>query len=117
MKGQTFIEYFPNERYRLKRDIPVDIEDSGEGAVLVRWEEANIAMTGRTLEEALDNLRAEILDTYENYGMELGSLGPGPTQQYALMNEYIERRFWRLNMKSLSASFSDLLLSLKRWRP
>ena len=87
----TIIGDFPGEPYRLLKPIPVMLEWTGS-AFLARFGEANIAMTGDTSTEALGNLAADVLDTYEDYSAEADTLGPEPARQLAVLWQYIAKR-------------------------
>jgi len=84
----TVIGDFPGEPYRTLNPISVTLEQTGD-EYLARFQEANIAMTGRTESEALGNLAADILDTYELYSAEEAHLGPEPAKQLATLRRYI----------------------------
>lgn len=80
----------PNEPYILRRLIPVIIEEIGPAEYIASFREANIAMPGESLEEAMGNLVADILDTYEDLGAETPELlGPGPREQLAILRTYL----------------------------
>ncbi len=81
---------FPAEPYRVLKPIPVTIEWTGS-AFLASFDEASIAMTGHTRSEALGNLAADILDTYEDYSAET-QLGPQPARQLSILKAYIAKR-------------------------
>jgi hypothetical protein len=81
---------FPGEPYRTLKPIPVTLHWTGT-EYLARFEEANIAMTGETCSEAIDNLTADILDTFEDYSAE-AALGPAPRHQLAVLRRHIARR-------------------------
>ena len=87
----TVIGDFPGEPYKLLKPIPVMLEWTGS-AFLARFGEANIAMTGDTSTEALGNLAADVLDTYEDYSAEADALGPEPARQLAVLRQYIAKR-------------------------
>ena len=87
----TVIGDFPGEPYKLLKPIPVMLEWTGS-AFLARFGEANIAMTGDTSTEALGNLAADVLDTYEDYSAEADTLGPEPARQLAVLRQYIAKR-------------------------
>jgi hypothetical protein len=87
----TIIGDFPGEPYKVLKPIPVMLEWTGS-AFLARFGEANIAMTGDTSTEALGNLAADVLDTYEDYSAEADTLGPEPARQLAVLRQYIAKR-------------------------
>ncbi len=83
------IDYFPNEPYRLLKSILVRIQLIGEGDFLASFDEANLAMSGDTAQEALQNLAAHVLDVFELLSEEEGALGPGPTEQLRILRTYL----------------------------
>lgn len=59
------IDDFPNEPYKLVKPIPVMIRQNAPADFTANFHEANIAMPGETIEEAMANLTTHILDLYE----------------------------------------------------
>lgn len=87
----TFIGDFPGEAYKVLTPITVRVQTAGR-EFLAGFEEANIAMTGATPSEAVGNLAADILDTYELYSDEEANLGPEPARQLAVLRRHIAER-------------------------
>ncbi|HYD49240.1 MAG TPA: hypothetical protein VEB21_12865 [Terriglobales bacterium] len=85
------IDCFPGEPYAVRKPIPVSL-NYGPSSVLASFDEANIAMSGDTPAEAMANLAADILDTFDAYDSERGRLGPGPQQQLCVLDSYISKR-------------------------
>ena len=87
----TVIGEFPEEPYEVTTPILVVLTSVGN-EFLASFAEANMAMTGSTPSEAIGNLAADILDTYELYSAEEGNLGPEPKRQLAILRRYIAKR-------------------------
>jgi hypothetical protein len=87
----TVIGEFPKEPYEITTPILAVLTSVGN-QFLASFIEANIAMTGSTPSEAVGNLAADILDTYELYSAEEDSLGPEPKRQLAVLRRYIAKR-------------------------
>lgn len=90
--GRVFIASLPSESYFFLRPIPVVIEQPGPGEFLARFEEANIAMSGETPEDARESLLANILDVFELFTDEETKLGPEPARQLWVLRKYLARR-------------------------
>ena len=79
----------PGEPYRLLKPIPVKKERVGDNEILASFEEANIAISGESEEEAFQDLVGHILDVFEALRAEETRLGPGPARQMRVLNEYL----------------------------
>ena len=78
-------------RYELNRDIPAVLQASEDG-FMASFFDANIATGGDTEQEALDNLRSLIVDTFEMLESEpTEELGPGPKQQLKVLQSIIRK--------------------------
>ena len=85
------ITTFTPEPYRLKRDILAVVQPS-EGGFIAGFFDANVHASGDTEEEAIRNLKSLMLDLFEALTIETrGNLGPEPTRQLAVLNEFIMR--------------------------
>jgi len=80
---------FPGEPYIVLGAIPVNIQPCDPEGFEASFTEANIAWVGDTILEALNGLKAEILDTLEDYEQHEDRLGPGPQRQLAVLRSYI----------------------------
>ncbi len=78
--------------YALLRPIPVAVEQVGPDDFLAHFEEANIAMSGETAEDARESLLANILDVFDLFTNEEASLGPEPARQLGVLRKYLARR-------------------------
>jgi hypothetical protein len=74
---------------RLRRPISVRCEYPNRGEVVAVFEQAGIAMSGDSVEDAINGLIVEILDAFEDYSAEEANLGPGPRQQLHVLREYV----------------------------
>jgi len=87
------ITALPNEPLQLIRPIPVLIEETAPGEFTASFLDANIAMPGESLEEALQNLTADILNAYEDLVEERPEmLGSGPREQLEVLRRYLRSR-------------------------
>jgi dCTP deaminase len=78
-------------RYELERDIPVVLQPSDDGFIATFFD-ANIATGGDTEQEALDNLRSLIIDTFEMLESEPSEkLGPEPRRQLKVLRSLIRK--------------------------
>jgi dCTP deaminase len=78
-------------RYELTRDIPVVLQPSDDGFTATFFD-ANIASGGDTEEEAVDNLRTLIIDTFDLLeSVEPEKLGREPRRQLQLLRSLIRR--------------------------
>jgi hypothetical protein len=88
---QTHIEQYPGEPYALRRPIPVTIQKLEADDFEARFEEANLAVSGETIQEAFQNLAIEILNIFEIFNQEENNLGPEPTRQLRVLKQYLAR--------------------------
>jgi hypothetical protein len=86
---RTTISSLPGEPYTLLQPIPLKIDQVGEGDFLAGFDEANIAMSGETSQEAFQNLIAEILNAFESFSVEEANLGPEPARQLRILKKYL----------------------------
>jgi hypothetical protein len=92
--GQSFIvpiETLAPEPYVLKRPFQVVVQPS-DGEYIATLFDANLGMTGDTAEEAVANLKATIIDTFDLFEENEALLGPEPERQLAILRELIQKR-------------------------
>ena len=91
-KNRELITNFSGEPYRVLKAIPVTVcsLDIGE-EVEAAFAEGNIAWVARSRVEAINGLKAEILNTMEDFEANKDRLGPEPTRQLAVLRTYLER--------------------------
>ncbi len=78
-------------RYELVRDIPVALQPSGDGFTATFFD-ANIGSSGDTEEEAIDNLRTLIMDTFELLdSTQPEKLGREPRRRLKLLRSLIRK--------------------------
>lgn len=75
---------------RLLQPIPVYIVQSEDGAVASFWT-ANIHASGETVSDALSSLITLIVDAYKMLLDHRKSLGPAPSVQLTVLEEFIKR--------------------------
>ncbi len=83
------VSSLPSEEFDLLAPFILKIEEE-EGEFLACFEEANIGMSGGTKEEAIENLLADILDTFALFSKEETNLGPEPARQLSVLRRYIQ---------------------------
>ena len=83
---------FHGESYQVRRAIPVSFRRAELGEFVATFTEANISFVGENMAEALNGLKAEILDTLEEYEEHEPHLGPEPVRQLAVLRRYIKTR-------------------------
>ena len=83
---------FSREPYKVLRAIPVTVRslDTGEGFEAA-FVEGNIAWVASGRVEAVNGLKAEILNTMEDFEANEERLGPEPARQLALILTYLKR--------------------------
>jgi len=79
------------ESVAVLRDIPVVVRPTEDGFLATLFD-ANIGMTGDTQEEAVENLKALLVDVFEQLEREENQLGPGPQRQLATLRSFIKRQ-------------------------
>ena len=89
---RELITDFSGEPYKVLRAISVTVRslDIG-GEVEAAFEEGNIAWVANGKVEAINGLKAEILNTIEDFEANEDKLGSEPTRQLALLRRYVKR--------------------------
>jgi hypothetical protein len=87
------IHDFGNEPYTIGKPIPVMFHKADPSGYLAVWEEANVSMVGETWLGAFMSLKAEILNTLEDYEANEGQLGPEPKRQLRVLRSFVIRKF------------------------
>jgi hypothetical protein len=78
-------------RYELERPIPVMLQPSDDGFTATFFD-ANIGSSGDTEEEAVDNLRTLIIDTFDLLdSTQTEKLGPEPRRRLRLLRSLIRK--------------------------
>lgn len=85
-----YLHSFPGEPYDILQPIPIKIECMGEDDFLASFDEVNLSIGGETEQEALQNIIAEILDTFEIFSGEEYRIGPEPAHQLRVMKKYLK---------------------------
>lgn len=79
-----------NEPIALIQPIPVIVEEHAPCEYTARFREANIAMSGESIQEATQRLLADILNCYEDLTEEpIEMLGAGPREQLQILRMYL----------------------------
>ena len=91
----TCIEAIPapsEARFELRQPIPVDFEEVGAGAVIARFSEADLAVTGNDRQEAKTGLAFWILDIFDDLAAaDPQTLGRTPAMQFRVLGRHIIR--------------------------
>ena len=82
----------PDQRYELLQPLPFALKKGADGAWTARFAEANISMTGWSIEEARHALVDDVVDAFEIFLEEKETLGPGPKQQLAVLRQYMRAK-------------------------
>ena len=88
---QNLLTDFAGEPYRVLKAIPANVRslDAGEGFE-ASFVDGNIAWVADSRAEAINGLKAEILDTLEDLEDNEYRLGPEPKRQLALLRKHLE---------------------------
>ena len=91
----TYIEVIPapyEARFELRRPIPVDFEEVAAGAVIARFSEADLAVTGNDRQDAKIGLASWILDMFDDLAAaDPRTLGRAPAMQFHVLGRHIIR--------------------------
>ena len=81
------------DRYWLRRPIPVEFEDVAADAVIAHFYEAKLAVTGSDRQDAKASLALWVLDIFDDLAAANPQvLGRTPALQIRVLNEYLSRR-------------------------
>ena len=85
------VDTFAPEPYRVKSPFTVVFACEGD-EFIASWLDANLHASGETQEQAFNDLKAMVLDTFDRLE-ELGDdeLGPGPRQQKRILRSHITK--------------------------
>ena len=84
------ITELPNATHSLLKPIPIRLKPVGEGEWIASFDEANIAMTGDTPQEAKELLSYNIIDAVELFHAKEEVLIPDLKQALMVLRQYIE---------------------------
>ena len=91
----TYIEAIPapyEARFELRQPIPVDFEDIAPGAVIARFSEADLAVTGDDRQDATAGLASWILDIFDDLAaVDPRTLGRTPAMQFRVLGRHLIR--------------------------
>ena len=86
------IDTFAPEPYNLLKTIRVSVNVAAD-EFEAGWYDANIHSGGDNEEEAVNNLKGQILDVFESYSsLPIAKLGPKPKKQLLVMQQFIQKR-------------------------
>ena len=91
LEGKEWVSEFGSEPYSVLRPIPVDIRPCDPEGFEASFAKANISWVDDTRLEALNGLKAQILNTLDDYEENENQLGPEPRRQLDLLRSYIRR--------------------------
>jgi len=87
------ITTFAPEPYELRQEMKVVVQPSSDESYVASLFDASLSMTGETETDAVANLKAWILDVYDDLEEQPeGALGSGPQRQLAVLRTFIQRR-------------------------
>ena len=89
-EGQELIVDFSGEPYNVLKPIPITVRSLDGGDFEGAFIGGNIAWVGESRAEAINGLKAEILDTIEIFEADEDRLGPEPKRQLAVLRTYLE---------------------------
>ena len=91
----TYIEVIPasyENRFQLRQPIPVDFEEVAADAVIARFSEADLAVTGNDRQDAKTGLASWILDVFDDLAAaDPRILGRTPAMQFRVLGRHIIR--------------------------
>ena len=91
----TCIEAIPEPceaRFELRQPIPVDFEEVASGAVIARFSEADLAVTGNDRQDATADLASWILDIFDDLAAaDPRTLGRTPAMQFRVLGRHLIR--------------------------
>ena len=91
----TCIEALPapyEARFELRQPIPVDFEEVAAGAVIARFSEADLAVTGNDRQDAKTGLASWILDIFDDLAAaDPRTLGGTPAMQFRVLERHLVR--------------------------
>ncbi len=91
----TYVEAIPapyEARFELRQPIPVDFEEVAAGAVIARFSEADLAVTGDDRQDATAGLASWILDIFDDLAaVDPRTLGRTPAMQFRVLGRHLIR--------------------------
>ncbi len=88
--GLVPVQTFAPEPYDLLKPLSVTVQ-SDEDEFSACFPDANLTAFGDNEFEAVEHLKAMILDTFDKFSSGR-KLGPGPTKQLAVLREFVRKR-------------------------
>jgi hypothetical protein len=85
------VETMAPEPFILRRPFQIVLRPA-DGEYLATFFDANIGIGGATEEEAINNLKALIVDTFDQLEHNEAILGPEPTRQLVVLRELLQRQ-------------------------
>ena len=87
----SYIKELDDSNYEVVKPIPVTLQPDGE-EFQASFFDANVHTAGATDQEALDNLRSLILDTFDTLvDLAESELAPAAQRQRAVLRRYVRR--------------------------
>lgn len=84
-----YIKELPDQRYYLLQQIPVHYREEEENVYVACFKEANICMSGESLEEAKESLAYDIVEAWELLLEKEDKLGAGLRRNLAVLRRYV----------------------------
>jgi hypothetical protein len=90
--GKPSVDYIDRvEGYFILKRIPVKYEEADDTDIEAIFEEANIAISGISRQDAHQALVENILTAFDDWSANENALGPGPKKQLAVLKTYIAK--------------------------
>jgi hypothetical protein len=92
LHGKPTLDYIERiDGYTIQRPIPVKYQEASDTDIEASFEEANIAISGNSRQDAYQALIEEILTAFDDWSADESALGPGPRRQLAVLRGYIAK--------------------------
>ena len=91
LKSREWIKDFSGEPYRVLKAIPVTVRDLDIEGVEAAFVDGNIAWVADDRVDAVNGLKAEILNTIEDFESNKDRLGPESKRQLEILLTYLAR--------------------------
>lgn len=85
----AFLTSVGEQGLSLIQPLPIEIHCLESGEFLAAFREANVAMSGETLLEAVQLLSADLCDRFQTFTQEETNLGPAPARQLGILKRHL----------------------------
>jgi hypothetical protein len=92
LRGRSNLDVIERiDGYTVRRPIPVKYTEASDTDIEASFEEANIAISGNSRQDAYQALIEEILTAFDDWSVGESALGPGPRRQFAVLRSYLAK--------------------------